>query len=390
MEPRPAHQLRDCSTWPSEPATPATIDEPRFRDAYVHMCTPKKDREAEVAGLGTTVLQAANAAGVDPFLLAATSFYASGCRPTFTSSGGTGILALSPAMYFSEGAPKPPVDRAQFTKKMLLDPANSLTVGARLLRMWKDTHVEIDGTFGGVQHRSEVSHFVWGDDVRSTGAEDLILTARRRMLKAYNQTPNILHACTTPSGIMMVSPLEAPPRVASSGPGEARDGGARQHRGLDITAALGEPVRAVADGVVVFAGANIPGAARKGPIPPDKIGRYTHRQLGTGGIYLCLEHEQERHVRTCYMHLASYVVGEGDHVSAGQLIGYVGRTGVRLSPPHLHFEVRVEDRFVNPARALGELVIPPKATMTYQYMLKAKRARLRAQSEARRAARPSS
>jgi len=55
----------------------------------------------------------------------------------------------------------------------------------------------------------------------------------------------------------------------------------------------------------------------------------------------------------------------------------VGRTGVKVSPPHLHFEVRVDDRFTNPVRTLGDLVIPPQATMTQQYVLKARRAKRR-------------
>ncbi|HSS37808.1 MAG TPA: M23 family metallopeptidase, partial [Polyangia bacterium] len=165
---------------------------------------------------------------------------------------------------------------------------------------------------------------------------------------------------------------------ATSGPGDERDGGARRHRGLDIAGTIGEPVRAVADGTVIFAGANIPGAARKGPIPPDKIARYAHRRLGVGGIYMCIEHKPEpNRIVTCYMHLSSYIVAEKDTVKAGQTIGYVGRTGVKVSPPHLHFEVRVGDRFTNPVRTLGELVIPPQATLTHQYVLKARRAKLR-------------
>ena len=55
------------------------------------------------------------------------------------------------------------------------------------------------------------------------------------------------------------------------------------------------------------------------------------------------------------------------------MIGFVGTTGVKVSPPHLHFEVRVDDMFTNPLRVLGDWAIPPKATMTHYYMLKAKR-----------------
>jgi murein DD-endopeptidase MepM/ murein hydrolase activator NlpD len=240
--------------------------------------------------------------------------------------------------------------------------------------MWQDAHDEIDRSFFGVPHRSPVSHFVWGDDVRSTGQEDLILTARRRMIANYNETPDQVR--TTSLGIPIVCPLEGIPRVATSGPGEERDGGARRHRGLDITAAIGEPVRSIAAGVVTYAGANLGKGVRGDSIPPSKIGRYTNRELGAGGIYVCIQHDgSDRKIVSCYMHLSTYRIAEGDHVAAGETIGFVGRTGVRLSPPHLHFEIRVDDRFTNPARYLTDLVIPPKATMTYRYVMK--RARLR-------------
>jgi hypothetical protein len=78
------------------------------------------------------------------------------------------------------------------------------------------------------------------------------------------------------------------------------------------------------------------------------------------------------------MHLSSYVVGENDQITAGQTIGFVGRTGVRVSPPHLHLEVRVDDYAKNPMRYLTELVIPPKDTKTYHRVIAAKRARLKA------------
>src|SRR5690348_3115797 len=111
---------------------------------------------------------------------------------------------------------------------------SSLADGAALLEMWNTRHKELDEAFGGSAHRTGVAHFVWGDEVRSSGQEDLILTARRRMIDVYNDTPEVTRQA--PIGITVVSPLEAPPRVATSGPGDDRDGGARKHRGLDIAA----------------------------------------------------------------------------------------------------------------------------------------------------------
>jgi hypothetical protein len=373
VEPKPAHQLRNPSTWPAEPEVPAPIDGARFQAAYAHLCGVEVD--SPQAAIAPQILTAADSAKTDPFTLAALGYFGSKCNPAFHADGAYGLLAIEPAMYRVPGAPEPPVDRADLTSRRLLDPATSLAVGAALLGMWQARHKELDDAFGGAPHRSGVAHFVWGDEVRSSGQEDLILTARRRMIAAYVGAPEVPREA--PLGIMVVSPLEAPPRVATSGPGEERDGGARRHRGLDITGTIGEPVRSIADGTVIFAGANLPGRSRKGPIPPDKIARYANRRLGVGGIYLCIEHRPNHHIVSCYMHLSSYLVSQTQHVAAGETIGFVGRTGVKVSPPHLHLEVRVDNHFTNPLRTLGNLVIPPKATLTYRYVMKAKRAKAR-------------
>ncbi len=374
VEPKPAHQLRDPATWPAEPEVPAPIDAARFQAAYAHLCRVAPDSPR--AALATQILTAAAAAQIDPFTLAALGYFGSKCDPGFHKDGLYGLLAIEPGMYRVPGAPEPPVDRGDLTSRRLLDPQNNLTVGAALLAMWNAKHQELDEAFGGAAHRGGVSHFIWGDEVRSSGHEDLILTARRRMVCSYLGTPDATREA--PIGITIVSPLEGTPRVATSGPGDERDGGARRHRGLDITATIGEPVRSIADGTVIFAGANVPGHARKGPIPPDKIARYATRTLGVGGIYLCIEHRPEpRRIVSCYMHLSSYIVADRQEVKAGETIGYVGRTGVKVSPPHLHFEVRVDDRVTNPLRTLGDFVIPPQATMTHQYVLKARRAKRR-------------
>jgi murein DD-endopeptidase MepM/ murein hydrolase activator NlpD len=371
-EPTPAHQLRSTSTWPAEPVTPAAIDAERFRASLVHVC----GRRGETVGavISDDVLAAASANELDPFLLAALVFFQSACNPELTSPTGTGLLRIDHGLYVSAGAPRPPIEREEWTQRNLLDPKQNLSVGARLLRMWQDAHADLDQQFFSVPHRSCVAHFVWGDDVRSSGQEDLILTARRRIIAHYNATPD--ETRVTSLGVPIVSPLEGIPRVATSGPGEERDGGARQHRGLDITAAIGEPVRSIADGVVIYAGANLGLGVRGDSIPPTKIARYTNRRLGAGGIYVCIQHDSEHKVVSCYMHLQTYRIAAGDRVTAGETIGFVGRTGVKVSPPHLHFEIRVDDRFTNPARYLTDLVIPPKATMTHRYVMK--RARLRA------------
>jgi murein DD-endopeptidase MepM/ murein hydrolase activator NlpD len=380
VAPPHCHELEHLERWPSEPATPDPIDPAKFRESVAYLCAkPPEQVPAD------EILAAAAAHEVDPFLLAALMREQSRCDPKRHVRKGFGLLMIQPAMYLGRGGPDLPVERAQLTQKALLDGKTNLEVGAQLLRMWQDQHADADAAFGGVPHRGAVAHFQWGDRVISSGNEDLVMTERRRLVARYQSAPD-LHKPTT-MGLDIVCPLEGIPRVATSGPGEDRDGGARQHRGLDIAASEGEPVRAMANGVVMFAGVNLRGAPRKGPIPPSKIARYRNRSLGAGGIYLCLRHDipdgaPVNEVVTCYMHLSSYIVAEKDHVTAGQTIGFVGKTGVRVSPPHLHLEVRVDDYAKNPMRYLTDLVIPPKDTKTYHYVRAAKRARLRAERAA--------
>jgi murein DD-endopeptidase MepM/ murein hydrolase activator NlpD len=52
-------------------------------------------------------------------------------------------------------------------------------------------------------------------------------------------------------------------------------------------------------------------------------------------------------VTTHYAHLSSYAIAVGGRVERGTIIGYAGSTG-RATSPHLHYEVRIDDRPVNP------------------------------------------
>lgn len=377
VAPRPAHELESLERWGSEPATPDPIDPEKFKESLAYLCGKPAEKV-----FADELLDAAEEAEVDPFLLAALMREQSVCDPKRKARDGWGLLLIQPRMYLSPDSPELPVERSQLTAKALLNPKTNLEVGAKLLRMWQDQHGALDTAFGGAAHRTAVAHFLWGDRVVSSGPEDMVITTRRRFIAHYQGAP-LLHK-PTPMGLNIVCPLEGIPRVASSGPGEDRDGGLRRHKGLDIVASEGEPVRALADGKVIFAGVNMHNAPRKGPIPPSKIGRYKNRRnLGAGGIYLCIRHDlpddaKVKDVVSCYMHLSSYIVSDQDHVEAGQTIGYVGKTGVKVSPPHLHLEVRVDDYAKNPMKYLTELVIPPRATKTYHRVLAAKRARVRA------------
>ncbi|MGC9671347.1 M23 family metallopeptidase [Planosporangium sp. 12N6] len=99
------------------------------------------------------------------------------------------------------------------------------------------------------------------------------------------------------------------------------------HAGLDIGAPAGTPIVAAAPGRVVQAGWS-----------------------GGYGNYTCIEHgrvDGER-LTTCYGHQQAIGVAVGQQVGAGQVIGRVGSTGASTGP-HLHFEVRLGGRPVDPA-----------------------------------------
>jgi murein DD-endopeptidase MepM/ murein hydrolase activator NlpD len=98
------------------------------------------------------------------------------------------------------------------------------------------------------------------------------------------------------------------------------------HTGVDIGAAMGQPVIAPADGVVTFA---------------DFMGGY--------GRAVMVDHGHG--ISTRYGHLSSYIVAAGQHIRRGDTIGYVGLSG-RSTGPHLHYEVRINDTPVNPYKYL--------------------------------------
>lgn len=100
------------------------------------------------------------------------------------------------------------------------------------------------------------------------------------------------------------------------------NGGSAMHAGVDMAGSLGEPIYASAGGTVLQAG----------------------RANGYGNL---IELDHGMGIDTRYGHLSKILVKPGDHVRQGQLIGRMGSTG-RSTGTHLHFEVRVDGRSVNP------------------------------------------
>ena len=101
------------------------------------------------------------------------------------------------------------------------------------------------------------------------------------------------------------------------------------HSGIDISAPMGEPVHAAADGHVESA------AMANG------YGREVLIDHGHG-------------LKTLYGHLSGFAVIAGQTVTRGQIIGYVGHSG-RSTGTHLHYEVRIHDSPVNPHKYMHDV-----------------------------------
>ncbi len=378
---RGIHELEDPSGWPSEPApVTAPVDAGRF-DAAVELLCGEVAPDAGLADVARVVREVSAETKSDPFLLAALVYRESRCRPSLVSPAGVGILQIQPSM-FRAGA-ELPFARADLDRDRLLDPAHSLRVGAALLAMWETEHVAIDRALGSTPHRTAVAHFFWGDRVWGSTSEDRTLTARRRLLEAYANPP--VSYRPSPLGLDIVSPLDGAPRLGTSGLGADREGGERSHRGVDIDATIGEPVRAVADGVVQFAGVDMPGDHPAIGLYPRQVRRWRNRNLGPGGFFVRIMHAGE--VRSGYFHLSSFRVVAGQTVQAGQIIGAVGRSGVKVSGSHLHFEVHEDGELRDPARFLRAYVLPPDQTITHELAMAEKKQRLARVSRLRRHAR---
>lgn len=367
---RGVHELKDPGQWPAEPASPAGLVDPaRFDAAVVALCRPVAGR-VDLPVVAQMIRHASLSAGADPFLVAAVAYRESRCRPEQQGSAGVGLLGIQPAM-FQPGA-ELPFPRAHLSAERLADPMRSLAAGIALLQMWQAQHPALDHAFGGTPHRTGLAHFFWGDRVWGASGEDRVLTARRRLIEAYAAAAPAPRASRV--GLDLVSPLDGVPRLGTSGPGADRAGGARTHRGLDIDATVGEPVRAVADGVVQFAGMDCPGRQPARWLSPKQSRRATRRSYGPGGLFVRVVHADG--LRTGYFHLTSFSVVAGQPVRTGEVIGTVGRTGVKVSGSHLHFEIDRQGELLDPTSALAAVVIPPEATITHDLAMAGKKMRL--------------
>ncbi len=98
----------------------------------------------------------------------------------------------------------------------------------------------------------------------------------------------------------------------------------RFHTGVDIASRIGRPIPAADTGIVIYSG-----------------------WWGGYGLATIVDHGQG--FTTVYGHQSKSYVRKGDHVTKGQTIGLIGSTGYSTGP-HLHFEIRINGKTVNPMK----------------------------------------
>lgn len=100
----------------------------------------------------------------------------------------------------------------------------------------------------------------------------------------------------------------------------------RPHRGTDY-AGNRQPIKAIGDGKIYYAG-----------------------RKGSFGNTVIIRHGKEVQTLSAHMYKIAKGIKKGQKVKKGQIIGYVGSTGV-VTGPHLHFEMKIRGKYVNPLKA---------------------------------------
>lgn len=161
------------------------------------------------------------------------------------------------------------------------------------------------------------------DLIASSKADTNVLAWEPRRTQTYliRIQPELLRSARYTISITREPALSFPvkgrdSRQISSFFGAARDGGRRRHEGVDIFAPKGTPAIASIDGIVTGVGTN---------------------SLGGNVVFLS---DNDRNIRLYYAHLDRWNVNNGQRVSVGDTVGFVGNTGnARTTGPHLHFGI---------------------------------------------------
>jgi murein DD-endopeptidase MepM/ murein hydrolase activator NlpD len=152
------------------------------------------------------------------------------------------------------------------------------------------------------------------------------LTAPMRAVAIRATLPGTAHRFETGASIPSHWPLDVQGFVTR---GQVRPGVVDEsHPGIDIAVPLGTPVRASGGGSVTAAGYD-----------------------ADYGLFVLLRHPSG--YETMYGHLSRLIAAEGADVQAGQVLGLSGNSG-RSTAPHLHFEIRRDDKSIDPLDLVKE------------------------------------
>lgn len=175
-------------------------------------------------------------------------------------------------------------------------------------RLFVDLFQEREGDTPRRVGGSEAGQWSFEHDVRATGTYIVRLQPELLRFGKYTVMQRSLASYVFPIPGRSLAAVQ-------SRFGAPRDGGARDHHGIDIFAPRGTPVIAIADGVV-----RIDDTPRGGRVVWLRDSRLSRN------LY--------------YAHLDDWAVENGVAVKAGDIIGFVGNTGnARTTPPHLHFGI---------------------------------------------------
>ena len=212
----------------------------------------------------------------------------------------------------------------RFKERQLTERLSTLEVAANKLVVLSGIDVESLGGSGGPA--IDLVEAFYNEDsllnkLNSLEKKTFSLRGKLHELQEYYNSQNILLS-SSPS----ILPVMGYPSDRFGMRKDPFTGKSSFHPGIDLSAPLGMKVVATADGVTRFAG----------------------RQSNYGRL-VTLEHRFG--LTTKYGHLRKVVVNRGQFVQRGEVIGYVGATG-RATGPHLHYEVRLNGRSLNPLRFL--------------------------------------
>lgn len=365
--------LVDPDLMPQEPHSPAgKLDEKRFASALKTVCDGRLRNKKQIAQYSEWIIRYAKKFDVDPFTIASLIRRQSSCRNrTRKNSLGIGLARIrheihqpfvnngSYTYWVRVGRSWKPrqlsMGRFAFTPKTLRKAEANIYFASALLAIYTRQGEDLDQAFPQTKHRHPISHMIWGDRVHNTDAEERILRDRRRMLEYY--TGIVAEPKGRYKPLSLRSPLDGGPRKITSGFWNRR--GFRRHSSLDFLSHIGEPVRAIADGRIYFAGYQKKRGHGK-TVHPSRCRRIRRSKMGIGGLFVLIDHKHG--LRSGYFHLIDYTVKNGQRVKAGQLIGHVGSTGIKFSREHLHFELTRRGHHIDPMKYLKSEVLPIKST----------------------------